>query len=61
MDESKPETKFPWWQPTRLQLAKWHMKNTLGTAVLLGVMTLGALLYLAFTTLQSHHLFHLRH
>jgi hypothetical protein len=61
MDESKPKTETPWWQPTRSQLAKWYMKNTLGTAVFLGIMALGALLYLAFTTLLSHHLFHHRH
>jgi hypothetical protein len=61
MDESKRKTETSWWQPSRSQLAKWHMKNTLGTAVFLGIMALGALLYLAFTTLLSHHLFHHRH
>jgi hypothetical protein len=54
MDESKPKSENPWWQPTRMQLAKWHMKNTLGTAVFLGIMALGALLYCAICTSKAN-------
>ena len=63
MDESRNEKPKPLGGNQHVsQLAKWHMKNTLGTAVFLCIMALGALLYLAFTTLLSHHLcLHHRH
>lgn len=48
-------------KPTRLESAKWHIKNHLGAAALLGIIALGALLYLAAMTALSHYLFHRRH
>ena len=47
-----PET----FQPTRLQLAKWHTKNYLKAAAFLGVVALAIILYLAFAILVTHHL-----
>jgi hypothetical protein len=32
-------------------MAKWHIKNYLGAAALLGIMALAVILYLAATTL----------
>ena len=49
--EPKPD-----WEPTRLQLAKSHLKDYLGAAILLGVMALGALLYFALMAFTFHHL-----
>jgi hypothetical protein len=56
MNESKTKPEIPSWQPTRLQMAKWHIKNYLGAAALLGVMALAVLLYLAVMAVVSHHL-----
>jgi hypothetical protein len=49
--EPKPD-----WQPTRTQLAKWHFKNTLGTAALLGIACLGVLLYVGLLAAVFHFL-----
>jgi hypothetical protein len=43
-------------QPTPMQLAKWHFKNYFGAAALLGIAVLAAILYLAFMVIISHHL-----
>lgn len=51
MNEEKPH-----WQLTRLELAKWHIKNYLGAAALFGVAALAVILYLAAMTLLSRHL-----
>jgi hypothetical protein len=53
MNNPKLETK-DW--PSRLALAKWHVKNCLKVAVFLGVVAFGFLLYLAIVVVISHHL-----
>ena len=50
----KQKTEIPSWQPTRLQLAKSHIKDCLVTAALFGAAALGVLLYLAFMALVFH-------
>lgn len=43
-------------QPTRVQLAKWHTKSYLKAAAFVGVAALAVILYFAFAVLVFHHL-----
>jgi hypothetical protein len=54
--KSETDAKPEFWQPTRPQLAKWHLKNHLGAAALFGIMALAVILYLAAMTILSRHL-----
>lgn len=51
MSELDPK---PDWEPTRLQLAKSHVKDYFGAAVLLGIIAVCVLLYLAAMTFVFH-------
>jgi hypothetical protein len=56
MAKTKPKPEVPNWTQTRLQLAVCWVKSAVGASVMLGIVALGALLYLAFMAFLSHHL-----
>jgi hypothetical protein len=61
MHTPKPKSDVPFWQPTRLESAKWHIKNAASAALMLSIVALAALLYLVAVTLVFHHLHWLGH